>query len=125
MVWVVDLKDHLILTACHQHGHLKLDRLTQSPIHLGLEHFEGMEQLQLLWSTCACEYQVAFVIAEQCSHSQGLCCSSPTPPARALEVYKELGGDTGRTADPKTPKRYPDHAVSCSAHKAGANKMED
>lgn len=36
-----DCKDHRIPSHCHGQGHLLLERVAQSPIQLGLEHFQG------------------------------------------------------------------------------------
>lgn len=55
-----------------------------------------------------------FTIAEQCLHSIKAFSASHLP-ASGLRVQKELGGDTGRTAD---PRNIPFHTASCSAQKA-------
>jgi len=34
-------EDHLVQPPCHGLGHLPLDQAAQSPIHPGLEHFQG------------------------------------------------------------------------------------
>lgn len=47
------------------------------------------------------------------AQSQHFFCSSPHPtsPVRGLEVHKELGGETARTADSSRPKDIPHHVI--------------
>ena len=49
-----DLKDYLVPAPWHEQGHLPLDRVAQSSIQSGLEHFQGRASAASLGNLCQC-----------------------------------------------------------------------